>query len=237
MLQRSSRICWKWVTFWKAWNKQNTWECWTRMGCNQERVVPQVPQSPLQSRLGALRLLAFPKTKITLEREEISNHRWDSGKYDRAADGNYNKGVCRVFWTVEEMLGELCEVPSCLLWRELRCHCLAHNVYRIFFNKCLCFSYYMAGYFLNIGCFSFPPDWGTLKGRPCRQEKEGNECPTCKVMLAPKVEPWETNVLPALGAESVGNKYVHPYLLGIGVTGLFPWLGIEKRQWKGEKSQ
>ena len=43
---------------------------------------------PLQPRSGALWLLAFPKTKITLEREEISDHWWDSGKYDGAAPGN-----------------------------------------------------------------------------------------------------------------------------------------------------
>ena len=30
--------------------------------------------APLQSRIGALQLLAFPKTKITFEREEISDH-------------------------------------------------------------------------------------------------------------------------------------------------------------------
>ena len=38
--------------------------------------------APLQPRFGALRLLAFPKTKITFEREEIS------GKYDGASDGD-----------------------------------------------------------------------------------------------------------------------------------------------------
>ena len=31
--------------------------------------------APLQPRFGALRLLAFPKTKITFEREEISDFR------------------------------------------------------------------------------------------------------------------------------------------------------------------
>ena len=41
-----------------------------------------------QPRFGTLWLLAFPKTKITFEREEISDHWWDSGKYDRAADGD-----------------------------------------------------------------------------------------------------------------------------------------------------
>ena len=45
--------------------------------------------APLQPRFGALRLLAFPKTKITFEREEVSDHWWDSEKYNRAADGNW----------------------------------------------------------------------------------------------------------------------------------------------------
>ena len=30
--------------------------------------------APLEPRFGALRLLAFPKTKITFEREEVSDH-------------------------------------------------------------------------------------------------------------------------------------------------------------------
>ena len=44
--------------------------------------------APLQPRFGALRLPAFPKTKITFEREEISDHWYDSGKYDGAPDGD-----------------------------------------------------------------------------------------------------------------------------------------------------
>ena len=36
--------------------------------------------APLQLRFGALRLLAFPKTKITFEREEISDSWWDPEK-------------------------------------------------------------------------------------------------------------------------------------------------------------
>ena len=43
---------------------------------------------PPQPRFGTLWLLAFPKTKITFEREEISDHRWNSGKYNGAADGD-----------------------------------------------------------------------------------------------------------------------------------------------------
>ena len=50
-------------------------------------------QPPLQPRFGALWLLAFPKTKITFERGEISDHWWDSRKYDRAADGNWEDCV------------------------------------------------------------------------------------------------------------------------------------------------
>ena len=58
--------------------------------------------SPLQPRFGALWLLAFPKTKITFEREDISDSWWDSGN---------------IWWGSWWWLGELCEVPSCLLWR------------------------------------------------------------------------------------------------------------------------
>ena len=32
-----------------------------------------------------------PKTKITLEREEISDHQGDSGKYNRAVEGDSNR--------------------------------------------------------------------------------------------------------------------------------------------------
>ena len=49
--------------------------------------------APLQPRFGALWLLAFPKTKITFQREEISHHRWVSGTYDRAADGDWENHV------------------------------------------------------------------------------------------------------------------------------------------------
>ena len=74
--------------------------------------------APLQPTLGTLQLLAFPKTHITFEREDISDHWWDSGKYHGAAYGNW----------------ENCEVPKCLLWRGLRHHCPMYNVSCIFFN-------------------------------------------------------------------------------------------------------
>ena len=68
---------------------------------------------PLQPRFGTLKLLAFPKMKITFEREGISDHWWDLGKIWRGS-----------WWR----LGELCEVPRCLLWRGLRHHCPMYNV-------------------------------------------------------------------------------------------------------------
>ena len=47
----------------------------------------------LQPRFGTLWLLAFPQTKITFEREEISDHWWDSGKYNGAANGDWENCV------------------------------------------------------------------------------------------------------------------------------------------------
>ena len=51
---------------------------------------------PLQPRFGTLGLPAFLQIKITFEREEISDHQWDSEKYDRATDGDSSKGFCSV---------------------------------------------------------------------------------------------------------------------------------------------
>ena len=55
--------------------------------------ITQVTQSSLQSRFGVLCHLAFPQTKIIFEREEISGCQWDSGKYDGAADGDWENCV------------------------------------------------------------------------------------------------------------------------------------------------
>ena len=46
----------------------------------------------LQPRFGALWLQLFPKLKSPL-REEISDHWWDSGKYNGAADGDWENCV------------------------------------------------------------------------------------------------------------------------------------------------
>ena len=51
--------------------------------------ITQVTQPRYSPRFDALWLLFFPKTKITFKGEEISDCWWDSGKYDRAVDGNW----------------------------------------------------------------------------------------------------------------------------------------------------
>ena len=89
-------------------------------------------------RFGALWLLAAPKTKITYEREK---------------DFRLSVGFRRIQWGSWLWLGELCEVPRCLLWRELRRHC-PNTMFLVscIFNKCLYFTYHMAGYFLDRPC-------------------------------------------------------------------------------------
>ena len=61
--------------------------------------------SPHAAQIWCSAFLAFPKTKITFEGEEISDHWWDSGN---------SLGQLMV---IERTV---CEVPSCLLWKGLR---------------------------------------------------------------------------------------------------------------------
>ena len=92
--------------------------------------------APLQPRFGALWLLAFPKTQITFEREEISDHQWDSGKYIGAAADNWENSVrsqCAYFE------GDWGVIVVCTMFL----------VSCIIFNKCLWFSYYVAGHLLD----------------------------------------------------------------------------------------
>ena len=93
---------------------------------------------PLQPRLGALQLLAFPKTKITFEREEISDHQWDSWKYDRATGGDWENCVRSQGAYFEGAWGVIAQ-----------CTFL---VFYIFFSEWPDFSYCMAGCFLGRLC-------------------------------------------------------------------------------------
>ena len=63
------------------------------VGFFDETSNPPGDSAPLQPRFGTLRLLAFPKTKVIFEREEISDLPWDSGKYDGVTDGNWENCV------------------------------------------------------------------------------------------------------------------------------------------------
>ena len=92
--------------------------------------------APLKPRFGTLWLLPFPKTKITFEKEEILNHWWDSGKYDRGTDGDWENCVRSQGAYFE---GDWGVIVLCTMFL----------VSCIFFNKCLCFSYCMAGYVLD----------------------------------------------------------------------------------------
>ena len=93
--------------------------------------ITEVTQPPLKSRFHALWLLAYPKTKITFKREEISDHQWDSGKYDKAADGDWENCVRPQGAYFE---GDWNVIVLCTMFL----------VSCIFFNKCLYFSYYLA---------------------------------------------------------------------------------------------
>ena len=90
----------------------------------------------LQPRFGTLWLLAFPKTKITFERKEISDLRWDSGKYSGAADRDWENCVRSQGAYFEEDWGV---IVLCTMFL-LSC---------IFFKKCLYFSFYMSRYPLD----------------------------------------------------------------------------------------
>ena len=57
----------------------------------------------------------FPELKSPLKEKRYQTVNEIQEKYDGAAGGDSNKGFFRVFGTVEETLGKLCEVPSCLL--------------------------------------------------------------------------------------------------------------------------
>ena len=86
--------------------------------------------APLQPRFGTLWLLAFPKTKNTFEREQISDHQWDPGKYDGATDSNWENCV--------RSQGAYFEGDWGIIFL-----CTMFLVSCIFFNKCLYFSCYM----------------------------------------------------------------------------------------------
>ena len=114
------------------WLAASSWQCAHSGIMSHAEFFGKISNHPgdsasLQHRFGALQLLAFPKTKIIFEREEISDHWWDSGKYDGTADGNLENCVRsqRAYFEEDWSVIVLCTMffVSC-----------------IFFIKCLYFS-------------------------------------------------------------------------------------------------
>ena len=88
---------------------------------------------PLEPRFGDLWLLTFPKTGIIFEMQEILDPQWDSEKYDRAADGDWEKCVRSQGAYFE---GDWGAIVLCTMFL----------VSCLFFSKCLC---YVARYLLD----------------------------------------------------------------------------------------
>ena len=97
--------------------------------------------SPLQPRFGTLQLLAFPKTKITFERDRISDHRRDSGKYDREDDDDWENFERSQGSSLEGDWGVIVLCTVLLVSSSI--------------NLSFLFLYYMAGYLLDKPCISF----------------------------------------------------------------------------------
>ena len=132
MIQKDAAVGTWW---WAASSQQRAHSCITsRAEFFGETSNHPDDSAPLQSRFGTLDFWLFPKLKSPLKEKRFQtvdeiqeNTKWGS------------------WW----QLGELCEVPRYLLWRGLRHHCPLYNVSCIFFNKCLYFSHYIAGYLLD----------------------------------------------------------------------------------------
>ena len=121
------------------WLAASSWQCARSCITSPAEVFGETSNHPgdsalLQPRFSALQPLAFLKNKITFEREEISDCQWDSGKYDRAADGKWENCVSSqdAYFEGDRGIIVLCTIflVPCIL-----------------FNKYLYFSYYMAVYF------------------------------------------------------------------------------------------
>ena len=91
----------------------------------------------------------FGKTSITLMTQPPYSPDLVSYNYFLGQPRQLSYSFPQIWWSSWWRLGELCEVPRYLLWRELGHHCPVNNVSCIFFSKYLYFSYCMARYFLG----------------------------------------------------------------------------------------
>ena len=116
-------------------------QVWCRVFCRNIR-SPRW-RSPLAAQIWhCVWLLAFPKTKITFEREDIS---------DRPLMKFRN--IWRGSWW---QLGEPCEVSRYLLWRGLRDHCPVYNVSCILYLlQWMSLFFILRGWILSGQTFTF----------------------------------------------------------------------------------
>ena len=118
--------------------------------------ITQVAHPLLQPRFGTLGLLAFPKTKITFERDGISDYWWDSRKYEGAANGDWENCV-RLQGAYFE--GDWGIIVLCTMF--LLSYMVFINYWSLLLSKDLLlkyglyFSYYMSGYLLDRPCIPF----------------------------------------------------------------------------------
>ena len=66
----------------KWWLAASSWQHQTHVSPHMGTSNHPGDSAPLQTRFGALQLLAFPQNKVTFERAETSDHQWVSGKYN-----------------------------------------------------------------------------------------------------------------------------------------------------------
>ena len=127
------------------------WECLTCMGCNQQRLVPDSARTRSWS--------GDSKDYCVRDFDADLDMKFFMAKYDGAADGNSNNWFCSVL-NSGRGTGRIVWVTRFILWRRLRHHCPMYNVslcthtlqISSIFNKCLYFSYDMAGFFLEKPC-------------------------------------------------------------------------------------
>ena len=109
------------------------------ISCRVKHQITQVTQPPYSPDRVPCDFWLFPKSKIIFKREEISDHWWDSGKYDGTADGNWENCLKSqgAYFKGDWGIIVLCTMflASCIV-----------------FSKCLNFSCYMAGYLLDRTC-------------------------------------------------------------------------------------
>ena len=120
-----------WATDWQL-HHNNAPSCASHLMQNflVKHQITQVTQPPDSPDLTPCDLWLFPELKSPLKKKRFLDHRWDSGKYQGAAD------CC---W-------ENCVRPQVPILKGLRHHRPIYDVSYIFFNKCLCFLYYITGY-------------------------------------------------------------------------------------------